>query len=149
MFSSGVLKPDCLQRGLVEKVLHCLEEKGMKIVIRKELALSKEDVDILYQAFIGASFYSELCKYMMSGNVIFYVVWSGRKDTIEYLNDLVGCNDPEKAADHTIRRRYGTDIEKNVIHSTDNRRTFQREIDRFLSEDEKMLLKNENALFRV
>ena len=147
MYSSGMLKPDCVKRGLVEEVLSYLEEKGLEIVIKKEVSLNKEDVDVLYgELYSTAEFYPGLCESMMSGKAVFYVVRS--ENAIDLLNDLVGSTEPTKAADYTVRRKYGTNIRENVIHSTENERTFRLETNHFLSREEKKLLRKKDVSFQ-
>ncbi len=139
-YASGLLKPDCIKRGLVEKVFTVFEKHQLKIVIRKELLLNKNDVKVLYEAHYTSSFYPFFCQFMMSGKVIFYVVHSDRENTIVFLNKLVGFTNPAQAGLHTIRGMYGSDIQENVIHSTEDEETFLVEINHFLSQEEKKSL---------
>lgn len=136
-YVSGVLKPDCIKRGLVEKIFNIFEKHQLKTVIKKELLLNENDVEVLYEEYRAEPFYPPFCQFMMSGKVIFYVLESDRKNTIVFLDKLVGPSNPVKAAPHTIRGMYGSNIRENVIHSTENKKTFLAEINRFLSKEEK------------
>ena len=48
----------------------------------------------------------------------------------------MGVTDPAKAKYHTIRREYGTSIEKNIVHGSDSAANAKTEVAFFFSDDE-------------
>ena len=136
-YSSGVLKPDCVRRCLVKEVFSIFETLGLKVVLVKELLLDANDVKVLYAYCFGQEHYRRLQDFMMSGTVVFYVARTERGNAIELLNTLVGATNPKVALPNTIRGIYGHNVAENVIHSTQNEKTFHVEIGHFLSEEER------------
>jgi nucleoside-diphosphate kinase len=130
-YSFGLLKPDCLKRGLTEEVLRIIETVGLKIVDRKEVRLKREEVDIIWSPCVGMWFYEEMVKFSLSGDSLVFLVEG--EDSIKKLNDLVGHYDPIIAKEGTIRRRFGTSPMENLIHSSGNKQTFNREANLFFS----------------
>jgi hypothetical protein len=49
---------------------------------------------------------------------------------------LIGATNPAKAADGTIRKLYGTDVEKNAVHGSDSPEIGLRETAFFFSGSE-------------
>jgi nucleoside-diphosphate kinase len=50
--------------------------------------------------------------------------------------DLMGATDPAQAGPGTIRKQWGTDVEKNAVHGSDGPETAAREIAFFFKPDE-------------
>jgi len=73
-------------------------------------------------------------EFMTSGPIVVVVI--GGHDSIERWRDLMGVTDPAKAKYNTIRREYGTSIEKNVVHGSDSVATAKTEVAFFFNEDE-------------
>ena len=71
---------------------------------------------------------------MTSGPIVVMVI--GGHGSIERWRELMGATDPGKAKYNTIRREYGTSVEKNVVHGSDAPGTAANEIAFFFNEDE-------------
>lgn len=134
-YSSGIIKPDGIKRNLQVDIFNWMESIGLHVILQKKIELSKEDVKVVYKYCYEMSHYIALESFMISGPVIFYVVFYNG-DGVEQLNRLVGSTDPAKSAPDTIRGKYGTSIANNVIHSTQNNNTFRSEIECFLTKRE-------------
>lgn len=139
-YSSGLIKPDGVERGLQADVFAWMEKVGLTVVIHKRLCLGADDVKLVYQYCFGMTHYQSLVNFMTSGPVEFYVVRSNDPDTVDKLNRLVGSTDPSKSSADTIRGKYGVSVVRNVIHSTQNTETFRSEINHFLTVDERATL---------
>ena len=50
--------------------------------------------------------------------------------------DIMGATDPEKAAEGTIRKDFGNNIEKNAVHGSDAAETARFEISYFFEPNE-------------
>lgn len=136
-YSSGIIKPDGIARHLEKEVFEWMERAGIKVVLQKTLVLNEEDVRVLYEYCYGMPHYKELEKFLMSGPVVFYVVFS-QGDAIESLNRLVGSTDPKDSLKETIRGRYGESVARNIIHSTQNRETLRKDLAHFLTKEQLM-----------
>ena len=55
-------------------------------------------------------------------------------EAIARLRTIMGATDPQKAAADTIRRDFGTDVEKNATHGSDGVDTARWEIGFFFGE---------------
>lgn len=140
-YSFGLLKPDCLKRGIEKKVLAAIEAIGLEIIAFKSVRLTKKGVDIIWTSLLKEDFYEAFLKFCLSGDYLAFIAKGD--DVIVKLNDLVGHWDPERAEKHTIRHRFGTSVMENVIHSTLNEEIFWKEVSLFFSRSElKRLLTN-------
>lgn len=123
-FSLGLLKPDCEERGLVEKILVMISDAGLEIVAIKRLLLTTNQIDIFYKRCKNDDYFDAMSSFLRSGYVTAYIVHGD--DAIGRLNKLVGFNEPSKALQGTIRS-LGIDIRRNLAHSSENREDFLNE----------------------
>ena len=130
----GIIKPDGVRRKLVGKVLEKIEKSGLIIRGLKTLRLSKSQAEQFYAVHEGKPFYKTLVEFMTSGPIVVMVI--GGHGSIERWRELMGATDPGKAKYNTIRREYGTSVEKNVVHGSDSPGTASSEIAFFFNEDE-------------
>ena len=68
---------------------------------------------------------------MTSGPVVVAVLEGER--AIERWRELMGATDPAKAAEGTIRKKFGQNIEQNATHGSDAKETAAREVAFFFS----------------
>ncbi len=112
-----IIKPDAVQRNLAGKVLSRLEAEGFVILGVKMVYLSKQDAERFYYVHHERPFFDSLTAYMASGPAI--PVMLQRDDAIRKLRDVMGATNPAEAAEGTIRKEWGLDLEKNSIHGSD------------------------------
>ena len=127
----AILKPDAVRRKLIGQILTQIEASGLNIRALKRLTLSRPQAEAFYDVHKERPFYTSLCDYMTSGPVVVAVLESDR--AIERWRELMGATDPAKAAEGTIRKRFGQDIEQNAVHGSDAPETAAREISFFFS----------------
>jgi nucleoside-diphosphate kinase len=130
----GIVKPDGVRRKLVGKVLTRIEEAGLIIRGLKTLHLTREQAEKFYAVHADKPFYRPLVEFMTSGPVVVMVI--GGHGAIERWRELMGATDPAKAKYNTIRREYGTSVEKNVVHGSDSPETATAEVAFFFSNEE-------------
>jgi len=133
-YSSGLLKPDCLERNLVDEVLAAIREAGLEIVAVKRVRLTQKEIDVIYESCVCEDFYGDMSVCYCAGDCIFYIVKGA--NAIDRLNDVIGNREPAVADAYTIRHRFGQDVRRNVIHGTDNKKTFWKEVKLFFSREE-------------
>jgi nucleoside-diphosphate kinase len=121
-YSLGLLKPDCLKRKIEKKVFKIIEEAELKIVIKKEIQLTKKQISIVWKTCRKEWFFEDMIKFMTSGKCIVFIVKGER--AMEKLNELVGHYDPETAKENTIRHKFGKSKMQNIIHSSLNIQQF-------------------------
>ena len=130
----GIVKPDGVRRKLDGKILTKIEDAGLIIRGLKVLKLTKVDAERFYAVHEGKPFYKPLVEFMTSGPIVVMVI--GGHGSIERWREVMGATDPAKARYNTIRREYGTSIEKNVVHGSDSPETARTEVAFFFREDE-------------
>jgi len=133
-YSFGLLKPDCLKRGIEKDVLAEIEAAGLEIAAMKRIRLTREKIDIIWAPCVAKYFYEDLLEFSMSGDSLVFIARG--EDAISRLTDLVGHYEPDLAGKETIRRRFGKSAMENVIHSTANEETFWAESLLFFSRPE-------------
>jgi len=130
----GIIKPDGVRRRLVGKIIREIEKADLIIRGMKVLKLNKVDAERFYAVHENKPFYKSLVEFMTSGPIVVMVL--GGHGSIERWRDLMGATDPARAKYKTIRREYGTSVEKNVVHGSDGEATAKTEIAFFFDDDE-------------
>jgi len=130
----GIIKPDAVRRKLVGQIITRIEHAGLVIRGAKVLRLTKEEAEKFYAVHEGKPFYRSLVEFITSGPIVVMVI--GGHDSIDRWRELMGATDPAKAKYNTIRREFGTSIEKNVVHGSDSPATAKTEVAFFFRENE-------------
>jgi len=127
----AICKPDSVKRNLVGQILTQIEAAGLQIKALKRLTLTRRQAEAFYDVHRERPFFASLCDYMTSGPVVVAALEGER--AIERWRELMGATDPAKAAEGTIRRKFGQNIEQNAVHGSDARETAAREVAFFFS----------------
>jgi nucleoside-diphosphate kinase len=114
----AILKPDTVAAGNAGKVLAHLESKGFTIRGLRVLHLTEAQAQAFYAVHRERPFFGSLVKFMTEGPVI--PVALERDNAVPYLREVMGATDVAKAADGTVRKLFGTSIERNAIHGSDS-----------------------------
>jgi nucleoside-diphosphate kinase len=130
----SIIKPEAVQRGLIGEILRRFEAHKLKIVAARLVKLSRDQAESFYAVHRERPFYASLTQYMASG-AVFVSVLEG-EDAIKKNREIMGATDPAKAAPGTIRRDWGTDLERNAVHGSDGQETAAWEIAFFFKPDE-------------
>jgi nucleoside-diphosphate kinase len=112
-----IIKPDAVQRNLTGNILARLESEGFVILGMKIVFLSKQDAERFYHVHRDRPFFDSLTSYMASGPAV--PVMLQRDQAIHKLREVMGATDPSQAAEGTIRKAWGLNIEQNAIHGSD------------------------------
>ncbi|MCS6952353.1 MAG: nucleoside-diphosphate kinase [Bryobacterales bacterium] len=130
----SIIKPDAVAAGCTGKILAMIEEAGFRILALRMQRLRREQAEQFYEVHRGKHFYESLVRFMTEGPVV--VMALEREDAVARLRDLMGPTDPAKAGEGTVRKLYGTNIERNAIHGSDAPETAERELRFFFSTSE-------------
>jgi nucleoside-diphosphate kinase len=130
----AILKPDSVEAGSAGKILAHLEAEGFKIRGIKMLRLTETQAQAFYEVHKERPFYGSLVEFMTSGPVI--PVALEREDAVPHLRQTMGATDVAKAEAGTVRKLYGTSIERNAIHGSDSPENAALEISFFFSRAE-------------
>ncbi|MBI4465081.1 MAG: nucleoside-diphosphate kinase [Acidobacteria bacterium] len=126
-----IIKPDGVQQTIIGEIIQAFEREQFRIVAMKMLGLSKAEAEGFYAVHRGKPFFDSLTSFMSSGPVVVMVLEA--EEVIERLRELMGATDPAQAAPDSLRKRFGTSIQNNVIHGSDAPETAAFEIAYFFS----------------
>ena len=126
----SIIKPDAVERNLIEEIKSIFTKNGLKIMNSKKIHISKEEAAEFYKVHQSKPFYNDLCAYLSSGP-IFVMVLEG-EDAVAKNRKLMGATNPKDAEPNTIRKLYGISIDKNSVHGSDSVENAKIEIDFFL-----------------
>ena len=127
-----ILKPDTVKAGKAGAVISEIEKAGFRIRAAKMLHLSKAQAEGFYYVHKERQFFGSLVSFMTEGPIVAMVLESD--NAIEKLRKVMGATDPAKADNGTIRKQFGTNIERNAIHGSDGPETAAFEIGYFFNQ---------------
>ena len=133
----SIIKPDAVERNLVEKIkekflenkLYIKKQKKIKISKSKKIQISKEEAAEFYKVHQTKPFYEKLCSYLSSGPIVVMILEG--ENAIQENRKIMGSTDPKNAEEGTLRKLYGISIDKNSVHGSDSENNAKKEIDFF------------------
>ena len=127
----SIIKPDAVAKNAIGGVTAKLEEGGLRVVASRMVRLSTEQAKAFYAVHKDRPFYGDLVKFMTEGPVVVQVLEG--ENAIARNREIMGATNPEKAIDGSIRKLFGTNIERNAVHGSDAPETAAQEIAFFFS----------------
>ncbi len=130
----SIIKPDATRRNLTGAINAKIEEKGLRIIGQKRIALTQEQAERFYEVHKERPFYGELVEFMVSGPVVVQALEGD--DAVAKYRDVMGDTNPANAQPGTIRAEYAENIGANSVHGSDSEDNATREIEFFFSDIE-------------
>lgn len=130
----AILKPDCVRKNLIGKVITHIQEAGFKILAMKMVKLTPDAAKGFYEVHKERPFFNDLIAYMTSGPCVPIVL--EKENAVEEFRKLIGATDPAKAEEGTIRKLYADNIQENIVHGSDSNENAAKEISHFFSRKE-------------
>ena len=130
----SIIKPDGVQKNLIGEIYSRFEQAGLQIVAARMMHLSQEQAEGFYAVHKERPFFGELVDFMTSGPVVVQVLEG--EDAINKNRAVMGATNPANADEGTIRKLYGTSIERNAIHGSDSPANARLELAFFFSSAE-------------
>ncbi len=130
----AILKPDCVGRKLIGRVIDRIEQAGFRILAMKMVRLTSETAGAFYAVHRQRPFYSDLVHFMSSGNAVAMVL--AKPNAVADFRAVIGATDPAEAAEGTIRREFAESKQNNIVHGSDSVENAKAEIAFFFSEKE-------------
>jgi nucleoside-diphosphate kinase len=121
-----IIKPDAIEKNLVDEIIRRIEAKGYRIVAKKKLHLTRQKAESFYEVHREKYFFEKLINYITSGPCIPAVVEG--ENVIRGIRKLIGATDPKDAAEGTIRKDFAEDGTRNAVHGSDGPETAALEI---------------------
>lgn len=127
----SIIKPDATARNITGKINAFLEDGGLRFVAQKRMRLSRQQAEKFYAVHAERPFYGELCEYMSSGPVVVQVLEG--ENAILRNREIMGATNPANAAEGTIRKAFGLNVQENACHGSDSPENAEIEIRFFFS----------------
>ena len=129
-----LLKPDCVQRGLMGAVISRFEQKGLNIIAAKLLKVTPALAKVHYAEHVSKPFYPGLEKFITESPILALVVEG--LEVIRVVREMLGATSGLKAAAGTIRGDYSASRQMNLVHASDGAEASAREIALYFKVDE-------------
>ncbi len=113
----AIIKPDAVSARLAGRIIDRIEQAGLRIRAMRLVRLTRADAEGFYAVHRERPFFRSLTEYMSSGPAIVLALEGDH--AIGAWRALMGATDPSKADAGTIRREFGTSIERNATHGSD------------------------------
>ena len=128
----SIIKPDAVERNLIEKIKEIFLKNKLKIVKTKKIQITKDEASEFYKVHQTKPFYEALCNYLSSGPIV--VMCLEKENAVLDNRTLMGATNPKEAKDGTLRKKYGLSIDKNSVHGSDSVENARIEIDFFFKD---------------
>ena len=125
----SIIKPDAVERNLVDTIQKKFIGEKLKIVKAKKIQISKDEASEFYKVHQTKPFFDRLCSYLSSGPIVVMILEGN--DAIAQNRRVMGATDPKNADNGTLRKLYGLSIDKNSVHGSDSLENAKKEIDFF------------------
>ncbi len=129
-----LLKPDCVQRRLVGRLLARFEDKGLNFVAMKMMRITPELAKKHYAEHVQQSWYPSLEAFITGGPIVAAVVEGPR--AIGVVRELLGPTSGLEAPPGTIRGDFGSSRQMNLVHASDGPEAAQRELALYFKSEE-------------
>jgi len=129
-----LLKPDCVQRHLIGRVLSRFEDKGLNIVAMKLMRVTTELARRHYAEHVQKEWYPEL-EVFITGAPLVAVIVEG-PEAIRVVREMVGVTNGLKAESGTIRGDFSSSRQMNLVHASAGLEASTREIPIFFRPEE-------------
>lgn len=130
----AIIKPDSLEKGIIGEICRRMDDASLKIVGMKMQKLDARRAEGFYEVHRGKPFFEGLVRFMISGPCAVMVLEGN--GAIAKWRETMGATNPEEAAEGTIRRDFGTSIERNAVHGSDSPDTAKFEVSYFFEPNE-------------
>lgn len=130
-FTFTMIKPEAFEAGNSGKILDMILQNGFQIRAVKIVKLSKAQASAFYEVHKERPFFQDLVGFMTSGPVLAAAL--EKENAVQAYRNFIGSTNPADAADGTIRKLFGTSLQKNAVHGSDSDENAEKEISFFFS----------------
>jgi nucleoside-diphosphate kinase len=121
-----LIKPDGVQRQLVGSILGRFEERGLKIVGLKLVAVDRALAESHYAVHRERPFFDGLVAFITSSPLVAAALEG--PNAIGMVRSMVGATRPHEAAPGTIRGDLAMETAQNLVHASDGPETAAAEL---------------------
>jgi nucleoside-diphosphate kinase len=113
----AIIKPDAVASRKAGQILARIEATGFTVRAMRLQHLTKKEAEGFYAVHRERPFFGGLTDFMSSGPCILLAL--EKQDAIKVWRATMGATDPAKAESGTLRKDFGTSIERNATHGSD------------------------------
>ncbi len=129
-----LLKPDCVQRRMMGRIVTRFEEKGLNIIAMKLLRVTPALAQKHYAEHVEKPFYPGLEEFITGAPVCAMLIEG--LEAIRVVRDMLGATNGLKAASGTIRGDFSSSRQMNLVHASDGPDAAQRETELYFDANE-------------
>lgn len=129
-----LLKPDCVQRRLIGRIISRFEEKGLNVVAMKMMQVTPELSKQHYAEHVSKPFYPNLESFITAAPIVAMVLEG--LDAIRVVREMLGKTNGLQAAPGTIRGDFSSSRQMNLVHASDGPEAATREINLYFKSSE-------------
>jgi nucleoside-diphosphate kinase len=122
----AIIKPDAVSKGVTGTAIAAAEQAGLRPVALRRVHLTRRQAEGFYAVHRERPFFADLTEFMSGGPAVVMVLEG--ENAITRWRELLGATNPAEAAEGTLRKRFGTDIQNNGFHGSDAPETAAFEI---------------------
>lgn len=112
-----IIKPDAVAQGFIGPILTKFYEGGFRIRAMKYMWINREQAEDFYAVHHGRPFFEGLVSFMSSGPIVACIL--EKENAVEDFRSFIGSTDPAAAHEGSIRKLFGSTIQKNAVHGSD------------------------------
>ena len=125
----AIIKPDAVESKKAGQILARIEAAGFTVRAMRLHHLTKKEAEGFYAVHRERPFFGGLTDFMSSGPCVLMALEA--PDAIKKRRATMGATDPAKADAGTLRKDFGTNIERNATHGSDAPETASFELGYF------------------
>ena len=129
-----LLKPDCVQRRLIGRVIARFEDKGLNLVAMKMMRVTSDLARNHYAEHVDKPFYPGLEAFITGAPVVAMIVEG--LEAIRVVREMLGATSGLKATPGTIRGDYSSSRQMNLVHASDGNDSAAREISLYFADSD-------------
>ncbi len=129
-----LLKPDCVQRRLMGRIISRFEDKGLNIIAMKMMRVTPDLAKNHYAEHVKKDWYPALEGFITGGPIVAAVVEG--LEAIRVVREMLGATSGLKAAPGTVRGDFSSSRQMNLVHGSDGPDAANREIALYFRDDE-------------
>src|SRR5215211_3687933 len=129
-----LLKPDCVQRRLMGRVIARFEDKALNIIAMKMMRVTPELAKKHYAEHVQKDWYPTLEGFITGGPIVAAIIEG--LEAIRVVREMLGATNGLKAAPGTIRGDFSSSRQMNLVHASDGSESAARELALYFGNDE-------------
>ena len=130
----AIIKPDAVERGLTGVIIKRIEDERFTIIGMRLVHLTKREAEGFYAVHRARPFFGALTDFMSSGPAVVLALQG--EAAISRWRQFMGATNPAEADPDTLRRLYGSSIDRNATHGSDAPQTAAFEVGYFFEGSE-------------